>query len=176
MEAVTLARPYARAAFEFAREHDGMDAWSAHLAAAAAIAEDPRIAGLGNDPRVPATELAGLHRPPAVEDGTPFDRFLMLLADNRRLVLLPHVAQHFETLRRAAENTVRVRLCCAAEPGEEQTSQLLAALRQRLDSKVDLEVDVDPEIMGGAIIDVGGEVIDASVRARLRQLQSALAS
>ncbi|MGA7296076.1 MAG: F0F1 ATP synthase subunit delta [Rhodanobacteraceae bacterium] len=173
-EAATLARPYARAAFELARDSQAMDAWSSHLATAAAIAADPRMAGLGNDPQVEPQELARLHCPEGVDESAPFARYLGVMAENRRLSLLPEVASHFESLRRAAEHTVMVRLRCAEAPQPEQTEKLKDALKAKLDSKINLEIEVEPEMLGGAIIDIDGEVIDGSVRARLQQLQTAL--
>lgn len=174
MEAVTLARPYARAAFDLARANGAMDDWSSNLALAAGIAADPQMAGLGNDPRVAPDALVRLHCPDGVAEGSVFARFLKVLAENRRLVLLPEVAECFDGLRRAAERVAKVRLVCAAQPADGQVEALTGALRSRLDSAVELTVDVDPDILGGAIIDLGGEVIDGSVRARLEQLRSAL--
>lgn len=174
MEAATLARPYARAAFELASAQRTLDAWSTQLAAAAAVATDPRVLALGNSPKVGALELARLHRPEGVADDAPLARFLAALAENRRLPLLPQVASQFEALRRAAERSVKVRLRFAEQPDAEHVERLLAALRQRLDREVEAEVTVTPEILGGAIIDVDGEVIDGSVRGQLRQLEAAL--
>ena len=173
-ERATLARPYARAAFELAQDGQALDAWSQNLATAAAIAGDPRMLGLGNDPHVEPAELARLHRPEGVADGAPFAQFLEVMTKNRRLSLLPEVASHFDSLRRVAEHTVKVRLRCAATPEPAQIEKLRDALKAKLDSQITLEVEVEPEILGGAIIDVEGEVIDGSVRARLQQLQTAL--
>lgn len=174
MEAVTLARPYARAAFELAREHEALDEWSAHLAVAAAVAADPRMLALGTDPEVGAAELVRLHRPDGVSDEAPFVRFLDVMADNRRLSLLPQVASHFDSLRRAAEKSAKVRMRFAEQPEQAQVDKLTDALRARLDRRIELDVVVSPEILGGVIIDIDGEVIDGSVHAQLQQLQVAL--
>lgn len=174
METATLARPYARAAFDLAREHQTLDEWSAQLAVAAAIAADPRMAALGTDPEVGAAELARLHRPNGVSDGAQFARFLDAMADNRRLSLLPQVASHFDSLRRAAERSVKVRMRFAEQPEQAQLDKLVEALRVKLDQRIELDVEVTPEILGGAIIDIDGEVLDGSVRAQLQQLQTAL--
>lgn len=174
MEAVTLARPYARAAFELAQAQGTLDAWSANLALAAAVAADPRVAGLGNDPRVAPAELARLHRPDGMDAEAPFTRLLDVMADNRRLGLLPQVAEQFAELRRAAEARVKVRMLVAAEPAPGQLERLAEALHARLGRNIETEVEVAPEILGGAVIDVDGEVIDGSVRAQLEQLQAAL--
>jgi F-type H+-transporting ATPase subunit delta len=174
MEASTLARPYARAAFEAAGDEHALDAWSSNLAVAAGLAADPRLAGLGNDPRIGPEQLAELYRPADVAAGSPFARFLAVLADNRRLSLLPDIARLFDAMRREAEHRVRARLRCATQPTPEQEARLGEALKRRYDSNIDLEIDVDPTMIGGAVLDVGGEVIDGSIRARLHQLQTAL--
>lgn len=174
MEAVTLARPYARAAFQVACDAEAMEAWSAHLASAAALAADPRMAGLVNNPELEPGELARLYRPQDVADGSPFARFLGVMADSRRLPLLPEVAQHFDDMRHQAEHAVTVHLTCAVEPPQVQVDKLVEVLRQRLDRRIDIDIEVDAAILGGAIVNVDGEVIDGSVRARLERLQNAL--
>ena len=74
-QAITLARPYARAAFEVARAAGSLDAWSQALAFAAAVAADPRVAGLGNDPRVVPAQLVALHLPTGTAADAPFGHF-----------------------------------------------------------------------------------------------------
>ncbi|HET6632059.1 MAG TPA: F0F1 ATP synthase subunit delta [Rhodanobacteraceae bacterium] len=175
MDTATLARPYARAAFELAGEHHTLDDWSAQLAFAAAVAADPRVASMHNDPRVDPGELAAMHRPQGLAADAPFGHFLALLADNRRLALLPDIAAMFESLRRAAEHTVEAHLRVAAQPDAAQAERLAAALKQRCGgAEVTLDIEVDPSMLGGAVLDIGGQVIDTSMRARLAQLQSAL--
>ncbi|HET8899340.1 MAG TPA: F0F1 ATP synthase subunit delta [Rhodanobacteraceae bacterium] len=174
MEAATLARPYARAAFETASDLKALDAWSADLTTAAALASDPRLAGLGNDPQVAPAQLAALCSPRELAADAPFGRYLAVLADNRRLDLLPEIARQFETLRRDAEHRLKVRVTSAVAIDAAQQASLAAALKQRHARDIDLEVHVDPAILGGAVLDVGGEVTDNSVRARLSQLQQAL--
>jgi F-type H+-transporting ATPase subunit delta len=174
METATLARPYARAAFELASEQHALDAWSAQLATAAAISANPRMVAMNNDPRVEPAELAALYRPQDVAADAPFAHFLAVLADNRRLPLLADVAQLFDTLRRESEHKLKVRLRCATAPEPAQTERMTAALKQRYHSDIELDVVVDPDMLGGAVLDIGGLVIDGSMRARLAQLQTAL--
>jgi len=90
-QAITLARPYARAAFEVAQAAGAMDAWLQALAFAAAVAADPRVGGLGADPRVLPAQLVALHLPPGVAQEAPFARFLGELAEQGRMALLPEV-------------------------------------------------------------------------------------
>lgn len=174
MDTVTLARPYARAAFELAREQSALDTWSTHLATAAAIADGPGMRTWSNDPRVDPDTLAALYCPEGVAQDSPFARFLAAMAEYGRLVLLPEVAGLFEALRRESEHKLKVRLRCAAEPEPAQVERLLQTLKQRHQSSIEIEVDVDPEMIGGAVLDIGDKVIDGSIRARLAQLQTAL--
>jgi F-type H+-transporting ATPase subunit delta len=174
METATLARPYARAAFELASGQQALDAWSTQLAAAAGIAADPRVIAMNNDPRIEPAQLAAMHRPEGVDADTPFARFLAVMADNRRLPLLPDVSRMFDTLRRESEHKLKVRLRCATAPEPAQTERMTEALKARYHSDIELDVVVEPDMLGGAVLDIGGLVIDGSMRARLAQLQTAL--
>ncbi|MDN5923983.1 MAG: F0F1 ATP synthase subunit delta [Xanthomonadales bacterium] len=174
MEAATLARPYARAAFELAQDSHALSEWSAHLATAAAMASDPRLDSLGNDPRVEPQQLAAILRPDGVTEDAPFARFLAVMSEHRRLSLLPEVSDLFDAMRREAEHVLKVRLSCAEQPQPAQIEALLKALETRYQSKINLDVDVHSDMIGGAILDVDGHVIDASLRTRLHQLQTAL--
>lgn len=174
METVTLARPYARAAFALAQAQSALDAWSSHLTTAAALARNPGMDGWSNDPRVGPETLASLYRPQDVAEDAPFARFLATMATHGRLPLLPEVAQLFEAFRRDAEHVVKARLRCAAEPQPDQVERLLQTLKQRHQCSVELEVDVDASMIGGAVLDIDNNVVDGSIRARLSQLQTAL--
>lgn len=174
METATLARPYARAAFELATQQQALDDWSAWLAASAGIAADPRVVAMNNDPRIEPTQLAAVYRPEGVDADAPFARFLAVMADNRRLPLLPDVSRMFDALRRESEHKLKVRLRCAQAPDPAQTERMAAALKARYHSDVELDVVVEPDMIGGAVLDIGGLVIDGSMRARLAQLQTAL--
>src|SRR5215468_9955348 len=106
--ALTLARPYARAAFESARASNALGAWSAKLGFAAQAVADARVGALIGNPRLSSDELVGLLLPPDDSAGSPFAAFLNLLADNRRLALLPDIAALFEELKREAEHVLKV--------------------------------------------------------------------
>lgn len=174
-QALTLARPYARAAFELAHAHGALAAWSAQLGFAAAVAADPRVAALGNDPRVKAEQLVALHLPPDVGVEQPFARFLGELAAHRRLALLPEIAVLFETLKREAESRLRVKVTSALALDAAQADELKQALKRRYRREIDLDVRIDPALIGGVVIDTGAQVIDGSARGRLAQLAGALA-
>lgn len=171
---LTIARPYARAAFEFAKAHAAESEWAGKLAFAAEASADRRVAALFGDPRIEPRALASLF----VRDGEPadsaFTRFLELLADNRRLRELPEIAALFEQMKREAEHVLKVRVRSAVPLDDVQAGHLVEALKRRYRSDIELERTLDPGVLGGAVIDIGETVIDGSLRSRLAQLENTL--
>lgn len=172
-EALTLARPYARAAHAVARDAGQAEAWSQSLALAARIAADPRVEALLADPRL-RPEDARLLLADGAGDG--FGRFIDELADNGRLALLPEIAGLYEQLRADAEQVVKARVTSAAELSPAELEGLVAGLRRRFGREVQVETAVDPELIGGAVIDAGDTVIDGSLRGKLQRMRNALAN
>lgn len=174
-QALTLARPYARAAFSIARDagDGGYARWSQAFALSAAIAAEPRVAALLGSPALSDADAVALLSPG--KGDAAFDRFLGLLSENRRLVLLPEIAALYEDLRHEAERVVKATVTSAAELPAGEIDTIKAALRRRFGREVELETAVDPALIGGAVIDAGDVVIDGSLRGKLERLQSALA-
>lgn len=174
-EALTLARPYARAAFELAHADYTLPTWSAALAFAAKVAADPAIVGLRNDPRVDDKALVAMHLPADQDAASAFARLLTEMAENGRLALLPEVAELFEAFKRDAEAVLKVTVTTAMALEDAQVEALKSALKRRYERTIELVQHVDAHLIGGAIVDVDGEVIDGSARGRLDQLASVLA-
>jgi F-type H+-transporting ATPase subunit delta len=170
-EKATIARPYAKAAFELAQQHKTFARWSDLLARTAAGVRDERVAKLLLHPRVTADDLAGLL---ADVGGDALDEhsrnFIATLAHNRRLALLPEIAAMFEIMRAEVENVADVQVTSAVQLDEAQRQRLAVALRKRLQREVRLHCSVDPELLGGAIVRSGDFVIDGSLKARLERL------
>ena len=168
---LTIARPYARAAFEEARQNGGLAPWSRALQAAALVVKDSRVAGLLDNPRVTPEELAQLvdeiAAAPLGEHGANFVR---MLADNHRLGYLPEIAELFDTLKDDAEGMVDVTVTSAAPLDEAQRGRIGAALERRLKRKVRLHCETDPALIGGAVLQAGDLVIDGSLRTRLERI------
>ncbi|WP_407353887.1 F0F1 ATP synthase subunit delta [Luteimonas sp. R10] len=175
-QALTLARPYARAAFSIAREAGAFAQWSDALAFSARVAADPQVAGLLGHPRLDDADAVALLSPGGDGAGQAFADFLALLAENRRLALLPEIAGQFEQLRADAERIVRARVTSASELPAGELEGIRAALKKRFGREVELETAVDEALIGGAVIAAGDVVIDGSLRGKLARLQSALAS
>jgi len=167
----TIARPYAKAAFEEARDRKLLGPWSEALRTAAAVVGDPRVEALLGNPRVTPDELAKLVSeiagPQLDEQGRNFVR---TLADNRRLALLPEISTLFEDLKGEAEGVIDVTVTSAAPLEDSQRGKLTAALEKRLGRSVRLQCATDPALIGGAVLRAGDLVIDGSLRGRLERI------
>lgn len=173
-DALTLARPYARAAFALAREHAQLPQWSQWLGASAQFAGDPSVQALLGNPSLSAADAQTLVLPPG-NAAPQFAQFLQELADNGRLALLPEIAAVYEQARAEAEHVVKATITSAAPLDTAELDKLQAALKARFGSDVEIATAVDPDLIGGAVIDAGDVVIDGSVRSKLERLQTALA-
>jgi F-type H+-transporting ATPase subunit delta len=168
----TLARPYARAAFALASESASLPAWSQQLDTAAQIAADERVGHILSNPGVRAEVMAGVVAVPGQTD--EFGRFLALLAQNRRLSLLPEITALFEMLRAEAEKVVRAKITSAQPLAEAELAKLVDGLKRRFGREVEVTTAVDEALIGGAVIDTGDMVIDGSVRSKLARLGATL--
>ena len=173
-QALTLARPYARAAFAIARDTGALPAWSDALAFAARVAADPQVAGLLGNPKLTQADTATLLAPEGANE--LFGNFLGLLFDNRRLSLLPEIAGLYDELRFEAERVVKAKVTSAVALPASELETIKAALKKRFGREVDVETAVDAGLIGGAVIAAGDTVIDGSLRGKLQRLQAALAS
>jgi len=176
----TLARPYAKAAFAIAREARALGAWNELLDWAVYVALMPDARVLLESPRVSAVELNALFETPksAVDPSVraAFASFIEVLVDNRRLPVLPSIAQQFSALRAEFERTMVVRVVSALPIAVAQQEQLKSALAKRFERTVELEIELDPAIIGGAIIHANDSVIDGSLRGKLHKLKTSLAA
>ncbi len=174
-ERATIARPYAKAAFEYALEANAFAAWSQGLESAAQIVADPSVAPLTKSPQWPAANLVSLITDVA---GAKLDagmqNFVRVLAENRRLLLLPEIAAHYEELRAAVENTLDVEVISAVALSDAQADKLKQALSTRFKRTVRMQNSVDSTLLGGAVVRAGDLVIDGSLKGRLERLATDL--
>ena len=174
-ESLTIARPYAQAAFLFADQHHALKDWSEMLQLLAAVATDPAMADMIENPQLTDKQVAGLFIGIGGERlNEKCNNFIRLLAENGRLQLLPDIAALFEIQRREAENTVQAQLVTAYPASEPQKDAVIAALKKRLERDIELQCSTDSSLLGGAIIRAGDLVIDGSVRGKLDRLGNAL--
>lgn len=174
---LSIARPYALAAFNFARDQQQLPAWIAFLNSAAYIARLPAVVHLFADPETPSNLLLDLFQGTLSEQlNAEQKNFLVLLGQAKRLVALPEITELFLAHYATLEKTSSVRVTTAIEAKEDYRQKLAQALSKRLQREVTLECDVDPAIIGGAVIQIGDRVIDGSVRGKLARLLETLTS
>ncbi len=176
-ERATIARPYAKAAFEYARDANDFAGWSLALARAAEIVADPRVTALTKSPQWSAADVVGLITDIAGASlNAGMENFVRVLAENHRLLLLPEIAAHYEEFRSAVENTVDVEVVSAVKLDAAQSGKLSAALAKRLKRNVRVKNSVDATLLGGAVLRAGDLVIDGSLKGRLERLATELTS
>ena len=176
-EVSTIVRPYAVAAFKLARERNALAHWSEMLGFAAAVAADPRIQVYIENPDTTSAELEKTF---LAVVGDKLDEagknLIKLLVEYDRLGLLPEVAAAFEELKAEAEGVLEAEITAATNPTDAEVKALVKRLESKFGKKIEANVKVDPEIIGGVKIIVGDTVIDASVRGQLQELAYTLKS
>ena len=174
-ELSTLARPYAEAVFRMAQGEKDLAGWSTRLQSLALIVADAQVARLIVDPAVSSERVAGLIIEVAGTDlGERGGNFVKVLAENDRLSLLPEIVTQFETLKANAEATLEAIITSAQQLTQPQIDDLVAGLKAKFNRAVNVQVAVDPELIGGAVITIGDQVIDGSVKGRLQRMSFAL--
>jgi F-type H+-transporting ATPase subunit delta len=167
----TVARPYAKAAFEEAQGTKRLAPWSEALATAATVVRDGRVKRLLGNPEVTPAELAelliGIAGPGLHEEGR---NFVVTLAENHRLGYLPEISTLFDELKDTAEGVADVTVTSAAPLDEGQQRALGDALGRRLKRQVRLHCVTDPALIGGAVLRAGDLVIDGSLRGKLERM------
>lgn len=174
-ELTNVARPYAKAAFEFAVEQKALSAWADMLFFAAEVAKNPMVAErLQSGTAKSRSEF--FIQVCAEQLNEQGQNLIKVMAENHRLLALPAVYERFAELKAEYEKEATVDIVSATELNAAQRESLIAALSQRLARKVKLNCSVDPSIVGGMLIKAGDMVIDGSVRGKLDRLATALQS
>ena len=170
-EPITVARPYAEAAFALAREQNALPVWSEMLRTAEAVADDPQMRAALDNPRLSAGDKEALFLSICGErldaDGRNFVRVLI---GAERIGLLPEIRALFGALKDADEGLARASIASAFPLSDGELASLRAALERRFGRKIEASVSVDPTLIGGAKILVGDTVIDASVKGELEAM------
>lgn len=170
-EAITIARPYATAVFRLAKEKNALAEWSEQLGLLAGITSNVEISALIDDPKLGSTELEKIML--SICEGklnAEATNLVKLMAQNDRLTIMPDVAEAFEALKAQDEARLEALLTAAEKPSDEQVQMLVKQLEARFGKKIEAQVEIDPELIGGIKIVVGDTVIDASVRGQLQEL------
>jgi len=171
----TLARPYAKAAFSLAQDSGALESWQTMLLVASQIAGDKLVAGVLENPLVsPAQAVELLTAAGGDRFDERFKAFLGVLGANRRLPLLHEITVLFKRLKLVAEQRLHVRVVSAQALSEDQAGRMSEALARRFKCAIELENEIDPAVLSGAVIYAGDQVIDGSLQGRLNKLSNAL--
>lgn len=176
-EWITLARPYANAAFSYAAEQNALGDWLRQLQLAASVAGTDKIKSVIASPALTSEQQANTLIALCGDDLSEKVRnFVRALASNKRLPLLPEIAELFERLKTQRENSVNVEIATAFPLDNAASERLAQALSGKLQREVTINTVVDKSLLGGVLVRSGDIVIDGSVRGRLEKLAKAMNS
>ncbi len=173
---ITIARPYAKAAFDFAVEQNCIESWQKMLVLTSKVSQDEQIKSVLTSDMKPdsiAKLFIDICKDVLDEYGA---NFIKIMAENKRLALLPQVLVLFQQYALERASTADVEVISATELTQEQLNKISTAVEQRLSRKVNLKCHIDKSIISGVIIRMGDMVIDSSIRGRLNRLSDALQS
>lgn len=175
-ELTTLARPYAKAAFEYADSANTLDGWSKALQQLAAVCADEKVAAALSSPLATTEQRAQILVDLIGEDlDEKVKNFLGNIAYNKRLGLLSEISSLFDLMKANREQVLDVNIQSAFDMSDAQQSKLADALSNNLKRNVSLEVTTDESLIGGALIHAGDVLIDGTVKGRLAKLSEAIA-
>lgn len=175
-ELATVARPYAEALFRVA-QGGNLQAWSELVSEMAQVAALPEVKTLADNPRITDIQVAETFLSVLKSAiNAEAKNFVNALVENGRLTLLPEIAVHFHELKNAQQGSADAEIVSAFAMSDAQVADLVGALQKKFGRKLNPTISVDQSLIGGVRVVVGDEVLDSSVRAKLQQMQIALAS
>ena len=175
-ELSTLARPYAKAAFEYAIGDD-LAGWSTQLALAAAVAQTDNMVRVLSSPSLTCAQQAQYFIDVCGEAlSAKAQNFIKVLADNKRLTLLPEIAALYEQFKANREKSVDVEVATAFELDADIKEKLAKALSGKLERDVNVQTSIDKNLLGGVVVRAADVVIDGSIRGRLNKLAETMSS
>lgn len=176
-ELTTLARPYAKAAFEVAMAGNDLQTWSDMLGKVAAVVDTDKVASALASPSLTGEQQAQIVIDICGDEmNEKTQNFIRILSENKRLALLSEIVGLFEVLKANQEKTVEVGVSTAFPLEDAVQQKLAASLRSRLQREVNIHSEVDKSLIGGVVIRAGDLVIDGSIRGRLSKLAEAMNS
>jgi F-type H+-transporting ATPase subunit delta len=174
-ELTTVARPYAEAVFRAAVDAGDVAGFGARLKSLGLVAADRQMSSTLGNPRVSAKEKADLMAAVVGEQLQPVVANLVaMLIENGKTALLPFITEHFERLQREHDSMLKATITSAFALSEADKASLVEALARKYGKRIEAEVRVDESLIGGARVQVGDDVVHASVRDTLEKMKHAL--
>lgn len=172
----TAARPYAKAVYELANENNDTAKWSDTLAFLSVVCEDDQVQARIDDPKISWDKLSELLISIC---GDKIDdqgaNLIKLMAESGRLSLMSEVTGIYEEFVASSKGMIDAKMVSAFEVTDAQKDAVIASLKKRFNKEVRLEVSVDADLIGGAVITAGDLVIDGSVKGRMTKMSTTLA-
>jgi len=170
-EIATIARPYAEALFQVAKDQN----WGQQLDALAQVAQDADLRQFADHPKAEAQQVVAVMTAAARQDlAVGVQNFLRTVVENGRLAALPEIVAQYHALANAASGVSDAQIYSAFDIGDAQLAELKLTLERRFGRKLDTHVQLEPGLIGGVRVVVGDEVLDTSVKARLERMKVAL--
>lgn len=170
-EISTIARPYAQAIFDLAKEQKRLNDWSGILKLLAQLVEDEHVKTIVQDAKINDSEkeamILKICKGNLSAEG---ENLVKLLVENKRLLVIPFISESFETFKADEEGTLVANIVVAAKISKEETNEIVKKLEKKFSKKIEANIEIDKEILGGSVITVGDTVIDASVKGQLESL------
>ncbi|ORM38358.1 F0F1 ATP synthase subunit delta [Francisella endosymbiont of Ornithodoros moubata] len=166
-----IARPYAKAAFEFANEHNLLQQWSKLIQTFSELIKDSSVAAIISSSTVSQIEIIDALKKQLDES---FFNFLALIAENKKLSIMPEIANQFESIKNIHNNIRVANVTLAYATDKNILDSLKASLERKFCCTIDMHINIDPAIVGGVVVKVGDTVIDSSVSGHLETLKSIL--
>lgn len=171
----TLARPYAKAIFELAQKNDSFEMWSSQLQILSQVAKDPRVTSIIADQTLPIPEVLSLV---LNVTGSFLDNsgknLVTILAEKRRLAILPEIASLYSELKNEAENLMDVEFITAVPIDELEKDKFSKLLQKKLTRTIKMHCQVDTNILGGFLAKAGNYVLDGSLKGQLTELKTVM--
>ena len=176
-ELATIARPYAEALAGTAKP-ENLSKWAEQLDTLAQMASNSDVANLASNPNVSQDQLSALLLASLNSEVSPeIQSFITLLTMNHRISALPEIASQFKDIKNSREGSAEVQITTAFPMSSDEATSLVAEISKRFGNRsLKPTITVDPELIGGVRVQVGDEVLDTSVKARLEAMQAALLS
>ncbi len=170
-QAITIARPYAVAAFEYALEQDALSKWEEALDLLAQAMSNKEIQAIYRNPEVARQDfMAVLADLLKLEKDTPIHNFVRLLMTNKRLLVASEISARFKVLKHQAQDVLDVNVTTSVTMSEDEKAKLGSRLQKKLGSKIALHCHTRDDILGGMVVQYGDKVIDASLKTQVERL------
>ena len=168
-------RTYARALFEAAKDEGRLGRVHEDLSDfVAAVEQVPELGALLENPEVDRAAKAGVLEELLADADELVRNFLLLLVEKGRVHELREIARELDSLVAAEERRLEVELTTAVELSDEEAGEIVAQIERAAGRKVEAARRVDPDLIGGLVLQIGSRRVDASVRGRFERLRREL--